>query len=82
MLGRDITPSPKLFLKKNVRRCRFFTPDGSPKNYETTTQKPHEQGRTFRFFSHVFSHDKTLASEKIGHEAALHLKYWVWFYKV
>ena len=75
-------PPPKLFLKKNGRRCRFFTRDGSPKNGETTTQKPHEQGRTFRFFSLAFSGEKTVASAIIGHEAALLLKNWVWFYSI
>jgi hypothetical protein len=26
--------------------------------------------------------DATVASPTIGHEAALHLKYWVWFYSI
>jgi len=79
-LGREITPTPTLFLKMTARR--FFIPDGSPKNGETTTQKPQEHRRTFRFFSHVFSYDKILASAIIGHGAALRLKYWVWFYMI
>jgi hypothetical protein len=26
--------------------------------------------------------DARVASDKIGHEAALHLKFWIWFYRI
>jgi hypothetical protein len=38
--------------------------------------------RYLEFLKMMSLKDARVASEKIGHEAALHLKNWVWFYKV